>query len=380
MLRGLGPVLVLVALLRGRGTFSAVLAVGFLAAVVASVSSLVNFVGAQSERLADLVGVGGAYILVERGAEALAGSRVGVELVYRLLEVEGVDRVFPQRLLVADLEAFPAGVRVRAVGDLEGYLRLRAVCLSGGFAGGGFEASVGELLAAELGVSASSVVRLTINGRSVDFTVACVHRALSALDAEVLIPLDSLSSFSVDVSEVSLVEFTLKPGAGVAGTLRRLEEVLPSSVQVVKVQQPGAFVEGLNAQLLAFLNVWSLAVYAAVALASYVVVVRLAVESAYELAMLRALGAGRLRVFAAVVGYAAVVAALGGVLGVALGLVVAQVVSRVLWWLAPSAEVSPFLEAGQALGILLMTLASSVLGCLWPAYRSACSEYAGYPL
>jgi len=49
----------------------------------------------------------------------------------------------------------------------------------------------------------------------------------------------------------------------------------------------------MNVQTLNFLGIWSLAVYAVVVVASYVIAARLMAESSYELAMLKALGAKR---------------------------------------------------------------------------------------
>ena len=144
----------------------------------------------------------------------------------------------------------------------------------------------------------------------------------------------------------------------------------------MEAQQVKAFVEEVNLETLAFLDVWSLVVYVAVAGASYVVAARLVAESGYELSVLRALGAGGGRVLALVVAYVGVVALAGSALGVSLGLAGAQMASTVLMWLRGSVQVFPVLEPLAALRIVLLALASAFAGGLYPAYRASRTVYA----
>ncbi|MCS7139960.1 MAG: hypothetical protein NZ940_04550, partial [Candidatus Nezhaarchaeota archaeon] len=68
--------------------------------------------------------------------------------------------------------------------------------------------------------------------------------------------------------------------------------------------------------------------------------------------------------------YIAIIAVLGSVLGIALGVVGAQVASKILSWLHLTVEIAPFLRVEEALKVLLLTLSSSILGCLYPAHKS----------
>jgi len=74
--------------------------------------------------------------------------------------------------------------------------------------------------------------------------------------------------------------------------------------------------------------------------------------------------------------YTTMIALVSSVLGVAVGTAGTQAVSTALRWIRPDIDVAPFLRAEQALQILLLALASSVLGCLYPALKSARAAYA----
>jgi ABC-type lipoprotein release transport system permease subunit len=59
----------------------------------------------------------------------------------------------------------------------------------------------------------------------------------------------------------------------------------------------------------------------------------------------------------------------------ALGVAGAQTASTMLRWVNPTVDITPFIEAEQALKTLLLTLASSTLGCVYPALKSARIKY-----
>jgi len=66
--------------------------------------------------------------------------------------------------------------------------------------------------------------------------------------------------------------------------------------------------------------------------------------------------------------------------GIALGTAGAQTASTILRWILPNVDVTPFLEAEQALKTILLTLASSILGCINPALKSVRTKYMEQPL
>jgi len=78
----------------------------------------------------------------------------------------------------------------------------------------------------------------------------------------------------------------------------------------------------VGSEALSFLSAWSLVVYAAIAVAS-----RLVVGSGYGLAMLRALGAKRSDVLALVLAYTVIIALASSALGIAVGAAGTQAVS-----------------------------------------------------
>ncbi len=345
----------------------AVAALALLVAPLASLTSVANYVSSHVETLVGLVRLGRTYVVVNASSPDIAGSRVGAWVSGLVAGVEGVERVFPQRLSSAVLEAASGSceVRVRAVGDLGGYLRLYGGSARGSVPLGTGEACVGEVLARIAGVGVGDVVTVSDGVKSTELRIVCVHSTGSALDAEVLVPLEEAGD-----PELSLVEFTLKPGASGAEVLARLAGALPEGLEVLGVQQLEAFVADLSSQTLALLGVWALLAYAAVAAASYAVSARLVAESRREVSTLRALGASRMRVAASLTASVALISLAGSALGVAAGLSAAQVVSTVLRWARLGVELSPFLGLEQALRILLLSSLASLLGSLHPILRS----------
>jgi ABC-type lipoprotein release transport system permease subunit len=144
---------------------------------------------------------------------------------------------------------------------------------------------------------------------------------------------------------------------------------------MVEVQQIKGLARQIGLEALSFLSAWSRAVYAAIVATSYAIASRFVAESSCELAMLRALGAKRSTALAIVLAYIVVLALAGSVLGIAVGTAGAQATSTVLRWIQPSIEVVPFLKVYQALQIVLLALASSILGCAFPALKATRARY-----
>ncbi|MEM3815871.1 MAG: FtsX-like permease family protein, partial [Candidatus Bathyarchaeia archaeon] len=259
---------------------------------------------------------------------------------------------------------------IRAVENVEKYLKFYAARLNGTYARENFETSVGELLARTAKITLNATLTLSIAEKTVEVRVVGVHRTQSQLDGEIIIPLNALKEL-IASSKLSIIEFTLKQGANRTSALIILAERLPASVRIIKVQQPGAFMQNLNMQTIAFLNVLSIAVYTVIAVASYVITAHLTAESTYELAMLRALGARKRQILTMIMGYVTLIAVLASILGAALGLTAAQIASTLLKWLQPTVEIAPFLQPEQILKALALTLASAFLGSMILAGRVA---------
>ncbi|MEM3549534.1 MAG: FtsX-like permease family protein [Candidatus Bathyarchaeia archaeon] len=369
-------------LLRKRGTTSTILALALLAAIIASMNSVVNYFNAQSEALAGLVQIGETYLIINNSATAPTNSKIEMETAKHLSEIAEVNQAFPQKLLTAHLKTDTANltVTVRAVETVEKYLKFYKASLNGTHAKKSHEANIGELLARTANVTINTTLTLTTAEKTLNLTAVGIHRTQSQLDSEILTSLTATNSLSAAEAELSIIEFTLKTGVNRTEALTRLAERLPASVKIVKVQQPTAFMQNVNTQTLAFLNLWSLAAYAVIAAASYTITARLTAESAYELAMLKALGASKRQILTLIIGYIALTATLASILGVALGLTAAQAASTLLRWLQPTMEIAPFLQPEQALKAMALTLTSAVLGSIIPAYKASRLGYVEQPL
>lgn len=369
-------------LFRRRGVGSAILAIGFIVAIEASMISTLNHVNAQSEALAGLVQIGETYIIIGRGSMSITDSRIDAELASCLREAAEVEQIFLQKVLAVNLKADSADqtAKLTAVEKVEGFLRFRGADINGGFAENWTEANIGEILARTASIALNQTITISSGEGTTQSRVAGIFRTRSGLDAEIVVPMDALNGLFKDDRKISVIEFTLKEGFERGEGLDHIDESLPESVEILKVQRPDVFMQRVNLQTLTFLNVWSLVVYAVVAAASYIITMRLTAESAYELAMLRALGARKRQVLTLIMGYTAAIAFLGSILGIALGVAGTQIASTILRWLQPTVEIAPFLKAEQASKTILLTLVSSILGCAYPAYRSIGMGYVEQPL
>ncbi len=119
-------------LLRKGGTASAVLSIALLVAIIASMNSIVNYIGFQTQVLSRLVNPGKTYIILSQNSTSITDSLIDAELASRLVEVE-VRHAFPQKILTANLktESGNRTVKVRAVGNVEGFLKLRGAYMNG---------------------------------------------------------------------------------------------------------------------------------------------------------------------------------------------------------------------------------------------------------
>lgn len=363
-------------LLRKQGVGLSVLSIGFLVAVVTSMNSAVNYMYAESQILSRLVNVGRTYIILSWNSTSITDSRLDSGLASQLYGVEGVQRVFPQKLLKADMKiastVFP--VYVRVVENVEDFLRFKNAYINGSTAENPGEANVGEVLARVLKINLHDGINLTICGSTHQVEVVGIFTTRTGLDGEMIVPMEALNILHVD-DALSVIEFSLKGDVEDGEALNSLVQRLRGGVKIVKTQQLGEFVSELNGQTLRFMSLWSLAVYAVVASASYIIASRLIAESSYELVMLKALGASKRQVFTTVLTSTAIIAILGSMLGVPLGLVGIQVASTVFRWIMPNVDVSPFLQLEQVLQTLLLAVASSIVGCLYPAYKATRTTY-----
>jgi len=364
-------------LLRRGVVARSILAIALLVAVLASANSIVNYLNLRSEALAGFVNPRGTYLILSSNSTALTDSELPLDIAARLRSLGYVKNVFPQRILIANLTASFGSyeILVRGVEDIDSFLEARGAYLNGTAAGNWMEADIGEILARAFSVSLGGEVSLTVGGRCIEVRVVGVFRSQTQSDTEILVPMETAGILAGGNATVSLIEFSLKEDIDIREALSQIVVLLPDNVRIVEAQQLREFTLQINMQTVAFLNIWSLAVYAVVAAASYVTAARLITESSYELAMLKVLGAGRRLIFTLILAYIATAALLGSTIGVALGTAGTQVASTMLRWIMPSMDVAPFLLVEQAIRVILLTIASSILGCIYPAFKSIRTGY-----
>jgi len=368
-------------LFRKGGTASSILAIALLVAIIASMNSIVNHINSQAEVLGGYVNVGGTFLILSRNSTSITNSKIDAELTSLLNNITDVKYTLPQRALTATLitDSGNHTILMRGIENVSSFLKLREAYVNGTSAKSEAEANVGEILARLAAIDLGDELNLTVDNTALKVKVVGVVKTLTQNDAELIVPMESVYHLTGNNSEISVIEFTLKEDVKEEAILN-LIKLLPKDVKIVKAQQPKEFMQDINSQTLTFLNLWSITVYTVVAAASYVVTTRLMGESSYELAMLRALGAKKRLLFTLVLTYIAAVTLLGSILGVALGTAGTQIASTMLRWIWTSVEVNPFLEPSQALQTLLLTLASSTLGCLYPTFRCARKGYMEQPL
>lgn len=360
-------------LLRKAGTASSIMALALLVAVLASAHSIISFLTLQAEVLGSLVSPGRTLIIVGRNSMLLTESRLSGQIARGLAALPYVESVMPQELVWASVEA--RRVLVRGVEDVAGFLKSKGACINGTAAKSPVEACVGEIAAEVISARLGEELRIASGGRQVTVRVVGVFRAQAEIDSEIVLPVETVHELMGGGDTISVIQVSLREGVDFREALDEVAKMLPRGVEILQVQQLKVFTQQVSLQVLGFLNVWSIAVYMVVASASYVIATRLVMESSYELAMLRALGAKSMGILMLIVAYTGIIAFLGSMLGVSLGLAGTQIASKILSWLKPAAQVAPMLEPLQALQIVLLTLASALAGCIYPAYRASKVRY-----
>ncbi|GEM_PF-576794 len=368
--------------IRKRGVAQSIIAIALLVAITSSAQSITNYINLQAEMLGKLVYTGGSYLILSGNSTSIAQSRVDASLASKLAGLSCVRWTVPQKIFEAELEtkASSRTINVRCLEDVRGFLERMGSYIDGTTPRSWFEADVGEVLARAYNIKLGDELELVVGGKHVKLKIVGVFRSQTKSDAELLALMETANMLTGENGTVSLIEIVLQQGVDSREALSQIAQLLPENVRLVQVQQLPEFLRQMSMQTIAFLNVWSIAVYAAVAAASYITATRLIVESSYELAMLRALGAKRRLIFTLVLTYTIATSLTGSVLGIALGTAGTQTASTILRWITPNIDITPFLEAEQALQTLLLTLVSSILGCIYPALKSARTRYVEQPL
>jgi ABC-type lipoprotein release transport system permease subunit len=359
-------------LFRKKGTASTILAIALLIALLASVTSVINNLNSQTNTLSRLAGIGTTYLVMSQNSTALTDSKVDSSLVDVIRSISGVEAVLPQKLVEATLTA-PSGsytVLVRGVPDVRAFLNVKHAGVSGSVCVNESQANVGSILSNLASTKSNDLATLTLDDRMVQVKIVGIIQSKTQSDTEIVVPISTAYLLSGNNNTLSLIEFSLKDGSAENQVISQITQDLSPDYKVVKIQQLETFAQGINGQIASFLNLWSLAIYAVVVAASYVVATRLITEARYELGMFRTLGAKKRFTIELVLVNTVAVAFFGSLLGVAIGVAGAQVASTAVRWLWGNFQISPFLDCGQALQIILLALCSALIGCIYPAIKS----------
>lgn len=359
-------------LFRRKGTASTILTIALLIALLASVNSLVNNISNQTNALSKLARIGDTYLIVSQDAPSLDASRVNANLPSSLASMDGLKYVLPQTLLTATVtsQSGNSSVTLRGVDNPKAFFNIKQVGVTGSVSINQSQVNVGIIFSKAASISVRESVWLSVGDRTLQVVVVGITEASSQEDTEIIVPM-AVAHYLCAENAVSFIEFAPKDPAAADETINSITPLLSPTETIVKVQQVETFAQDINNQFVAFLNLWSFAIYTVVVAASYVVASRLITESKYELAMFRTIGAQKRATFQLVLFYTVAIAFLGSMLGLSIGIAGAQVASTAVRWVWGSMQLAPFLEAGQALQILLVALTASVAGCIYPALKSA---------
>ena len=351
------------------------MAIALLVAILVSVASVVNHVNSQTEMLSKLRGTGETFLLMSRNSTVLSNSKINTELIQVLNDNASVKYVLPQKIFAAaaTTESNNYPVVVRGL-DVSAYFKARSAYVNGSSANG-LQTNVGEILARVAFISKGDKISITLGDKSVTVEVVGISQTRTQSDTELIVPMNVANQLlNQDNTTVSIIEFALKTGG--KEEIQRLSNLLPGDVKIVATQQTQTLVQDINSQTVYFISLWSIPVYTVVTATAYMIATRLTLESSYELTMLKAIGAKRTKLFMLILTVTFTIASLGAILGVAVGLAGAQVISTFIQWVWRGLAVAPFLEVMQATQILLFTLTSALLGCIYPAVKATRKTYA----
>jgi ABC-type lipoprotein release transport system permease subunit len=364
-------VLIFKLLFQRKGTVSALLAVALLVALVTSVNCLVNNINEQTSAIAKLAKTGENYLITSKNSTCLTGSQISPTLVTQVKNNPQIQYVTCQQLLQANIVTSTGqfAVAIRGVDDVAEFFGSRHAWVNGSVCKDN-QVNLGIVLSKLTSIHKGDLLNFSINNQLVHLGVSGVVQSQTQSDSEIILSLSTLQSIT-QTTPASFIEFSIKDTSQADKTLSSLLQVLPSALQITSLQQVGTFVEDVNNQTVAFINVWSIAIYSVVVAASYVISTRIINEAHYEFSMLRMLGAKKKIVSTSVLFYALTVSVVGSVVGVSLGVVGTQVGASLLRWIGFGSLLAPFLEVNQALMIVLLAFLSSFVGCIFPALKVA---------
>jgi ABC-type lipoprotein release transport system permease subunit len=357
------------ALIRRKGTASAIVAIVLLVALVTAVNCLANNINAQTNTLTQLAKTGDTYIVTSNAADSLFNSQIGAPVIAKINDDTCVSDVICHRIANGTLQTADRSfsVTVHGIDKLQTFFRRHNACINGTQPQNSSQANAGVILSNIASVYRGDQVNLTVNGKTVSLALVGVVDTTEQIDAQLILPLATLHVLSPNGDCVSFVEFTVSDPAQAKEVVANMTQALPSAIKIEGTQQMAVFAANINSQMIGFINVWSLVVYVVVAATAYVVTSRVINEAKYEFYVLGTLGAKRQLTVQLTLGYALAVATIGCLVGLSAGIVGTQVASTFARWILGDVGLAPFLEGIQAGQILLFGFIACFIGCLYPA-------------
>ncbi|MHC1637276.1 MAG: ABC transporter permease [Candidatus Nezhaarchaeales archaeon] len=273
----------------------------------------------------------------------------------------GVCGVYPQYEVDVVVEGvYPCNVTLRAVEDVEGFLRF--LC-PGAFVLGRVDSNgilVGYVLADVLNVSLGDTLTVVVNGEPVKLPVVGIVKCYRQLDAELLMSIELARDVGLNLNVTSIM---LSAEDGFDESL--IEEAY-SGVEVFKVRDVPVFLESVGDQLSAIVDFWSMAIYVSLALSAYVVAAKLSSSLRYEVEVLRAIGGKRARIVVIVILCFFIASIASSIVGVSLGLVASQSAITIMEWAGRVFASYPHIDVLQAMHVIAFSSMFFTLGCIPP--------------
>ena len=352
-----------------KGTASAIIAIALLIALLASVNTLINNINSQTTLITNLASAGDTFLVTSENSNSLLDSRIPPSIITQVKNNPSIKYSTSQQIIQATLETkngtYP--VIVRGVDDPEAFLKNTRTNINGAIAQDN-QANVGVILARLSSLNKNDLLNLTIDGKQTQLNITSIFQANQQIDTQIIIPLSTLQALTLN-NQISFIEFSIKDPQKATDLIENLTKTLPEETKITNTQQVPTFAQDINDQTATFINVWSIAVYIVVIASSYVIASRIIDEARFELHTLRTIGAKRKTTLTLILTYTMAVAFAGALVGISLGIVGTQTASTLLRWQFESSFLNPFLTVQQALEILLLALAASLIGSIYPAIK-----------
>lgn len=310
---------------------------------------------------------GSKLLLVNSSATSLSDSILDYSISGKLTSL-GVKQLSPQLIFYSKIVFNDSllDVRVRAVEQLENFLKHKRSRVDGSIPSQSSEIAVGILLSRRLSLEKGDYLRMFLGGgSSKEFRVSGIIDCECSCDDEILLPLDEAWNIKPEArGRITLIEVT---DLGEAN----LEALQSLGVKAVDEQPFNQAALDLVYKTFSSIRNWTIPIHVLVFIAVYLAAVKISAEAERDVTLIRCIGASRMKAFRYLFYRCLIVVVLGLIAGVAFGVVSAQVIFRLLSIIfSTGLYAPPSLNALDIAWILSPALFSAVMGIIPPALRS----------